>query len=62
MQEDLAVVPRHVQLVFTKEIVVLLLFDLCHNVLGFLSRGSMQRGDSVTHFCLSLSDLQRQQR
>lgn len=61
VQEDLAVVPRHVQLVFTEEIIVLLLFDLCHNVLGFLSRGSMQRRwlcDSL----FSLSDLQRQQR
>ena len=36
MQEDLSIIPLHVELVFTEEFLVLLLFDLCHNVLSFL--------------------------
>lgn len=36
MQEDLSIVPLHVELVFAEEFLVLLLFDLCHNVLSFL--------------------------
>lgn len=36
MQEHLPVVPLHVQLVFTEEFLVLLLFDLHHDVLSFL--------------------------
>lgn len=36
MQEDLPVVPLHVQLVFTEEFLVLLLSDLRHDVLSFL--------------------------
>lgn len=36
MQEDLSLIPLHVELVFIEKFLVLLLFDLCHNVLSFL--------------------------
>lgn len=36
MQEDLLIIPLHAELVFTEELMVLLLFDLCHNVFSLL--------------------------
>lgn len=36
MQEDFSIIPLHVELVSTEEVLVLLLFDLCHNVLSVL--------------------------
>lgn len=42
MQEDLSIIPLHAELVFTEEFLVLLLFDLCHNVLSFLWRETQQ--------------------
>lgn len=38
MQEDLPVVPLHAELVSAEEILVLLLLDLRHDVLGVLQR------------------------
>lgn len=36
MQEDLPIVLLHTQLVFVEKFLVLLLFDLCHDILSFL--------------------------
>lgn len=48
MQEDLSFVPLHAELVFNEEFLVLLLFNLCHNVLSFLRRETVQSSDSDT--------------
>lgn len=36
MQEDLPIVLLHTQLVFVEKFLILLLFDLCHDILSFL--------------------------
>lgn len=45
MQEDFSIIPFHGELVFTEEFLVLLLFDLCHNVLSFLWRETVESSD-----------------
>lgn len=52
MQEDFSIIPFHGKLVFTEEFLVLLLFDLCHNVLSFLWRETVQNSDFS---CLKVS-------
>ena len=45
MQEDLPIILLHTQLVFAEKLLVLLLFDLCHYILSFLWRETVQSGD-----------------
>lgn len=45
MQKDLSIILLYGELVFTEEFLVLLLFDLCHNVLSFLQKEIVKRHD-----------------
>lgn len=42
MEEDFPLIPFHSELVFNQEFMELLLFDLCHNVFGFLWKETAQ--------------------